>query len=122
MNDDAVLATYGTPTDGGRAGGGQLALGMEDRLHADRREQRRGAGIGGAQHVVERSRSETSRSIRGTIRRRRNASRFAAHRVLGAGAAEEVAARLGRERLPRGLLELGPADGVAGRSPAMPRR
>ncbi len=37
-----------------------------------------GAGISVPSTVVERSRSATSRSIRGTIRRRRNASRLAA--------------------------------------------
>ena len=65
------------PMRGGRATDGELAVGVDDRLHADGREQhRRGHGRCRARSML-RSRSETSRSIRGTICQRSNARRLA---------------------------------------------
>ena len=81
-----------------------------------------GAGIAVPSTVVERSRSETSRSIRGTIRQRRKASRLAPHRVLAAGAGEDV---VGGPRAPspprRARSSSATETGIAGFSPPSPR-
>ena len=71
---------------------------------------RTGAGISVPSTVAPRSRSVTSRSIRGTIRQRRNASRFASHRVLAAGAGADVVGRPRLHRLDRRSLQLGQRD------------
>ena len=69
-----------------------------------------GAGIARAEHGGARSRSETSRNIRGTIFQRSNACRLAAHRALRPGTPGHVAEGLRAQYLAGALLELGYAD------------
>jgi len=58
-----------------------------------------GAGIAAPSRVVRKSRDATSRSIRGTMRQRWNASPFAAHRRFGPGGASHVIEGAGTELL-----------------------
>ena len=69
-----------------------------------------GAGIAVPSSVVERSRAATSRSIRGTIRRRRKASRLAPIVSSVPAPAPDVVGGSRVHRLPRPLLQLGDRD------------